>query len=316
MADYPGATDHNVPPSFMFDSNTHAAIVLHKTGGDATPEAIYRTFLASGKSVHYGVGSITKLALQAALCYNQSSRNIVCFGGGGTPPSRINLLRRLIIDTLPRHTHKGNTSLHQCAHPECRQVIKPHATYCRNHDSPPTYTVSNGLVYLVMAKGVVVTIDEIDKDAIVPFRWYCNQGGYAVREVEIGKIMGKSISEIAYMHRVIMDNIHNRCLSPYEIIDHIDGDKLNNRRSNLRVTTTLQNRLNSKKRSDATSSQYKGVQWRKDEGKWHARITVNKRLISLGYFKDEKDAALTYNEAAKKYFGEFANLNQLELEDS
>src|SRR6266851_3606768 len=57
MADYPGATDHNVPPSFMFDSNTHAAIVLHKTGGDATPDAIYRTFLASGKSVHYGVGT-------------------------------------------------------------------------------------------------------------------------------------------------------------------------------------------------------------------------------------------------------------------
>ncbi len=46
MADYPGATDHNVPPSFMFDSNAHAAIVLHKTGGDATPDAIYRTFLA------------------------------------------------------------------------------------------------------------------------------------------------------------------------------------------------------------------------------------------------------------------------------
>jgi N-acetylmuramoyl-L-alanine amidase len=57
MADYPGATDHNVPPSFMFDSNAHAAIVLHKTGGDATPDAIYRTFLASGKSVHYSVGT-------------------------------------------------------------------------------------------------------------------------------------------------------------------------------------------------------------------------------------------------------------------
>ena len=53
MADFPGAIDHNVPRSFMFDSNAHAAIVLHKTGGDATPDAIYRTFLASGKSVPY-----------------------------------------------------------------------------------------------------------------------------------------------------------------------------------------------------------------------------------------------------------------------
>src|SRR5260370_37342159 len=57
MADYPGATDHNVPPSFMFDSNTHSAIVLHKPGGDATPDAIYRTFLPNGKSKHYGVGT-------------------------------------------------------------------------------------------------------------------------------------------------------------------------------------------------------------------------------------------------------------------
>ena len=53
MADFPGAIDHNVPRSFMFDSNAYAAIVLHRTGGDATPDAIYRTFRASGKSVHY-----------------------------------------------------------------------------------------------------------------------------------------------------------------------------------------------------------------------------------------------------------------------
>lgn len=57
MADYPGAIDHNVPRSFMFNSNAHAAIVIHKTGGDATPEAIYSTFLATGNSVHYGIGT-------------------------------------------------------------------------------------------------------------------------------------------------------------------------------------------------------------------------------------------------------------------
>lgn len=58
-ADYPLATAHFVPRSFMFDSNAQLIIVIHKTGGDATPEAVYRTFLASGnpgKSVHYAVG--------------------------------------------------------------------------------------------------------------------------------------------------------------------------------------------------------------------------------------------------------------------
>lgn len=57
MVDYPGASEHYVPRSFMFNSNTHAAIVLHKTGGDATPEAIYNTFMATGNSVHYGIGT-------------------------------------------------------------------------------------------------------------------------------------------------------------------------------------------------------------------------------------------------------------------
>lgn len=59
-ADYPAAQEHFVPRSFMFNSNAHEAIVIHKTGGDATPQAVYNTFLASGNpgnSVHYAVGT-------------------------------------------------------------------------------------------------------------------------------------------------------------------------------------------------------------------------------------------------------------------
>jgi hypothetical protein len=66
MGDYPGAEEHFVPPDFMFNSNAHCAIVIHKTGGDATPAAVYSTFLASGRlpdtdprhkrSSHYAVG--------------------------------------------------------------------------------------------------------------------------------------------------------------------------------------------------------------------------------------------------------------------
>lgn len=58
--DYPGAEEHFVPRSFMFDSNAWKALVIHKTGGDATPQAVYNTFLASGnpgKSVHYAIGT-------------------------------------------------------------------------------------------------------------------------------------------------------------------------------------------------------------------------------------------------------------------
>lgn len=55
--DYPAAQEHFVPRSFMFNSNACKAIVVHKTGGDATPQAVYNTFIASGKSVHYAVGT-------------------------------------------------------------------------------------------------------------------------------------------------------------------------------------------------------------------------------------------------------------------
>ena len=57
MPDYPGAVEHYLPRDMMFDVNTHAALVLHKTGGDATPDAIYNTFMQSRNSVHYGIGT-------------------------------------------------------------------------------------------------------------------------------------------------------------------------------------------------------------------------------------------------------------------
>jgi N-acetyl-anhydromuramyl-L-alanine amidase AmpD len=55
--DYPGAEEHFVPRSFMFDRNAHKALVIHKTGGDATPQAVYNAFIASGNSVHYAIGT-------------------------------------------------------------------------------------------------------------------------------------------------------------------------------------------------------------------------------------------------------------------
>jgi N-acetylmuramoyl-L-alanine amidase-like protein len=57
MPDYPGALEHYVPRDFVFDTNTHQALVLHKTGGDATPDDVYNTFMQSRNSVHYGVGT-------------------------------------------------------------------------------------------------------------------------------------------------------------------------------------------------------------------------------------------------------------------
>lgn len=108
-----------------------------------------------------------------------------------------------------------------------------------------------------------------------------------------------------FLHRIILnldigDKLH---------VDHIDGDSLNNCKSNLRICTHQQNRCNSKISSN-NSSGYKGVDFLKNRGVYRARIKYKYKEHHLGCFDSAWDAAEAYNKAARKYFGEFANLNE------
>jgi len=94
-------------------------------------------------------------------------------------------------------------------------------------------------------------------------------------------------------------------------IDHIDNNKTNNNLNNLRVCNQSQNQGNSRKRANA-SSIYKGVSWSKSEEKWKAQIQFDGRNKHLGSFNNEREAARTYNEAAKELFQDFAKLNIIE----
>ena len=96
-----------------------------------------------------------------------------------------------------------------------------------------------------------------------------------------------------------------------EILDHIDGNKLNNSINNLRAVTSSQNSMNRKSRSNS-SSNYLGVSWYKKYKKWQASIKYSSKQKNLGYFTCEKEAARAYNKAAAEHFGEFANLNVIE----
>lgn len=93
--------------------------------------------------------------------------------------------------------------------------------------------------------------------------------------------------------------------------DHINRDKYDNRLSNLRPATTGQNSANTVKTSRPTSSRFKGVCFTKKNQLWRARITVNTKEVFLGYFKEEEDAGKAYNDAALKFWGEFAWMNPL-----
>ena len=110
-----------------------------------------------------------------------------------------------------------------------------------------------------------------------------------------------------YSHRIIY-LMHNGHLP--EQVDHINGDRSDNRIENLRECTNSQNSRNRGSSRNNTSG-YKGVSFSKNNKKWIAQITFNRRLIYLGYTDTKEEAALLYNEAAIKYHGKFAFLNKL-----
>lgn len=107
------------------------------------------------------------------------------------------------------------------------------------------------------------------------------------------------------LHRFIL-NINDK-----KVIDHINGNSLDNRKENLRVCTQQQNLFN-KTLSKKSKSGFKGVWFRKEckTKPWQAQIKFNSTEIHLGYFKNKVEAALAYNQATLKYFGSFANINK------
>lgn len=159
--------------------------------------------------------------------------------------------------------------------------------------------------YIELSQGKKAVVDDEDYDELNKHKWYCSRG-YAVRNVRIDENTRKTIR----MHRIIADTPEDK------FTDHINGDKLDNRKSNLRNVTNAQNTKNAEKKSKA-KSKYKGVAYFKRKkdiyGKWVAKIQNDGKTIRLGYFDSEISAAIAYNNAAIKYHKEYARLNKLEL---
>ena len=144
--------------------------------------------------------------------------------------------------------------------------------------------------------GAVSIVDDDLYEVLSSYHWSFSgggsHGGYAYAKG------GK------YMHRLVIGATKD------QIVDHKNGNTLDNRRENLRVCTQQENRRNSRKMKTAASP-YKGVMRVKNREAWRAIIKVGGKPTYLGYFKQEVDAARAYNEAAKKFFGEFAVLNEI-----
>ena len=144
-------------------------------------------------------------------------------------------------------------------------------------------------------------VDDEDYDYLNQFSWTAQvqkHTVYAIRKVWTGE---RHIG--IPMHREIL-GLKDR----WVFADHIDGNGLNNQKSNLRKCNSNGNGKNTRKRS-GTTSKYKGVSWHTDRQKWGVRICSDGILYNLGRFADEVKAAKIYDAKAKELHGEFANLN-------
>lgn len=147
-----------------------------------------------------------------------------------------------------------------------------------------------------LTQGKVAIVDDRDYEWLSKYKWCYHHHGYAIRRV--------ALKSTESMHRVIMN-------TPKGMeTDHIDGNKLNNQRNNLRICNSQQNKMNASKSKNKKSSKYKGVSIVGNY--YHSSIMINGRtkVKTFPLTKDgEIQAAKHYNELSERYFGEFAKLN-------
>ena len=153
-----------------------------------------------------------------------------------------------------------------------------------------------------LTQGKVALVDDEDFEYLNQFKWHIykqNRNNFYARTVIYQN--KKRIGIV--MHRLLL-----KCEG--KIIDHISGDGLDNRKSNIRCCTKSENPIN-RRININNHSGYKGVSWFKVVKKWRAQIQYKKIVYHLGTYEKRIDAASAYNKAAIKFHGEFAKLNEI-----
>lgn len=137
-------------------------------------------------------------------------------------------------------------------------------------------------------------VDDADFEWVNQWKWYLNDNGYAIRSIYIRLSVGKYTSKHIRMHREI-----NKTPDGFDT-DHINRDKLDNRKENLRTVTRSQNTINVGLRANNKSGHI-GIYWDKFTNKWRAEIKINYKKITLGRFINIDDAIIVRRKAEGVY---------------
>lgn len=167
-----------------------------------------------------------------------------------------------------------------------------------------TPTIIGDYAEIPLTRGMKALVSIEDLPVVSPFKWQARGvvGSGSFRAIS-NRLVDGSMKPL-HMSRLILQ-------APVElVVDHISGDTLDNRRTNLRLCTLSQNSRN-KRKKQGTSSRYKGVTFHKQSGKWAAVLKSSGKNFNLGLFKTQEEAAVAYDNAAKTHFGEFARTNEM-----
>lgn len=171
--------------------------------------------------------------------------------------------------------------------------------------NPNEYKIrSDGDIDIKLTQGKVCIVSPDDYLLVRGYRWYAlkDKSGDYYAEANVPIVRKGDKPKVIRINRFLIPGA--------EMVDHINGDTLDNRRSNIRGCTRSQNCINCKTNSKNISG-VKGVHWHKQDRKWIARIKVNKKEVRLGAFDELSIAAMVRRQAEIKYYGEFARLPQL-----
>lgn len=159
------------------------------------------------------------------------------------------------------------------------------------------------MIKIPLTRNKFAFIDNKYYKLVSRYSWYAAKRPHTYYAIAYKTGSGRKNRLLVCMHRLIMGLKHG----DKKQVDHVDGNGLDNRRKNLRIVTNQQNQMNSRKHKG--SSRYKGVCWHIRDHVWCASIRYNYKVINIGSFAKEIEAAIAYDKMAKKIFGKYAFLN-------